>query len=60
MEIRKVETHQADEKCPVCQKGWMRPTGIVIDSFNPMYEHKCTMCIYKTNYSIRYPYVINQ
>lgn len=58
MEIRNVQVKQADEKCPVCQKGWMRPNGIVIDSNPPQYEHLCTNCQYKQMYPIRYPYNI--
>lgn len=57
-EIRNVKSEQMDEKCPVCGKGWMRPTGIVITGDLTQFEHKCTNCDYKNNYSIRYPYLI--
>ena len=53
-EVRKVESQQVDERCPVCGQGWMRPTGIV--SGQNQYEHKCTQCTYKQTYSVRYPY----
>jgi len=58
MEIRKVETSQVDERCPVCGKGWMRPTGIVIDSRPPQFPHRCTSCTYEQTYPVRYPYVV--
>ena len=35
-EVRKVETQQVDERCPVCKNGWMRPTGIVLTSNPPV------------------------
>jgi transposase-like protein len=58
MEIRDVQVKQVDEKCPVCGKGWMRPTGIVSTSYPPNFQHKCTLCGYMQNYSVRYPYII--
>ncbi len=57
-EIRNIEKQAMDEKCPVCQKGWMRPTGIVITAEPPQFEHKCTSCSYKQNYYVQYPYVV--
>lgn len=56
MQIRTVNIHQADELCPVCKKGWMRPTGIV--PLPGMYEHKCSVCEYKNTYNVRYPYTL--
>lgn len=58
-EVRKVESHQVDEKCPVCQKGWMRPTGIVLTNMPPQYPHKCNSCNYEQTYSVRYPYIVH-
>jgi hypothetical protein len=57
-EIRDMNVKQADERCPVCGNGWMRPTGIVLTSQPPHFEHKCNACDYKQNYTVRYPYVI--
>ena len=55
MEINEVTVKQVDERCPICNKGFMRPTGIVLNS---SYEHICTNCGYKQFYSIRYPYIV--
>lgn len=55
-EVRKIESSQVDERCPLCKLGWMRPTGIVPSE--GQYEHKCTACDYKAIYSVRYPYVV--
>lgn len=57
-EVRKVEAQQVDERCPVCGKGWMRPTGIVPSE--GQYEHSCNSCGYKATYPVRYPYVVGQ
>ena len=57
-ELRKVQSNQMDEKCPVCNKGWMRPTGIIITGEPTQFEHKCTECKFKNNYPVRYPYII--
>ena len=54
-EVRKIETQQVDQKCPVCGNGWMRPNGI--QSGN-QYGHKCTACPYEATYSVRYPYIV--
>jgi hypothetical protein len=59
-EVRKVETTQVDQKCPVCQQGYMRPTGITIDVNPPQFPHKCTNCGWENVYSIRYPYIVQQ
>ncbi len=59
-EVRKVETSQVDERCPVCGQGWMRPTGITLLSNPPQYPHKCTKCAYEQTYSVRYPYIVHE
>jgi len=56
-EVRKVESQQVDERCPVCGQGWMRPNGIV--SGSNQYEHSCTACNYKQTYAVRYPYIVS-
>jgi len=53
-EVREVQTKQVDERCPACNEGWMRPTGIVAGG--SQYEHSCTKCGYKQYYPVRYPY----
>ena len=57
-EIRKTEAQTMDERCPICQKGWMRPTGIVLTSEPPMFEHSCVSCGNKQNYYVKYPYIV--
>ena len=57
-EIRKTETQVMDEKCPMCRRSWMRPTGIIITGNPPMHEHSCGSCGYKQNYYVVYPYNI--
>jgi hypothetical protein len=57
-ELRKVESQQMDEKCPMCNKGWMRPTGIVVTGEPPQFEHACNNCGWKNTYPVRYPYHI--
>ena len=59
-EVRQIQTSQVDEKCPVCQQGYMRPTGIILTSQPPLFEHKCTNCNYKQNYTVRYPYIVHE
>ena len=54
-EVRKVESTQVDQKCPICGQGYMRPTGVSVAS---SHEHKCTSCDYKQSYPIRYPYIV--
>jgi hypothetical protein len=56
-EVRKIESVQVDQKCPLCNNGWMRPTGIIV-GVPALYEHKCTQCDYKQSYPIRYPYIV--
>jgi len=60
MEIRDVTLKQADQRCPVCSNGWMRPINIVFTTNPPQYPHKCTACGYEATYTVRYPYVITQ
>jgi len=57
-EVRETKVKQVDQKCPVCQKGWMRPTGIVITGEPAQFEHQCTVCGWKNMYTERYSYVL--
>ena len=58
MEERKeVKTIEVDFICPKCDYGKLRPTGIVLDTYPQMYQHKCTECDYTTKFSIQYPYL---
>ena len=57
-EVRNVNSRQVDFRCPECQNGWMRPSGIVLTSNPPQYPHTCTSCSYKQTFGVRYPYVV--
>ena len=59
-EVKKVEVVMVDEKCPQCNKGYMRPTGIVLTSNPPHYPHKCNKCGYEQTYGNTFPYTMNQ
>jgi len=55
-EVRKVESQVVDQKCPSCNNGWMRPTGLVNQTTPPSYQHACTICGHKATYGMRFPY----
>jgi len=57
-EVRETKVQQVDQKCPTCNKGWMRPTGIVIPGDPTQFEHSCTSCGAKNMYTERYPFVL--
>ena len=60
MEERKeVKTFEVDFKCPKCNIGYLRPTGIVCDNNPPTYPHKCNNCDYsKVMKGHKYPYLV--
>ena len=60
MEIRDVKTKMADERCPVCKIGFLRPTGVVFPTNPPQFPHKCTHCEYGATFPVRYPYIIHE
>jgi len=61
METRQeVKTIQVDYKCPKCNTGYLRPTGIVLCTYPPQYPHKCNnpKCDYGQTFpDARYPYL---
>jgi len=57
-ELRQVQSHQMDQQCTVCGKGWMRPNGIVNPTTPPSYEHSCNACGHKQTYGVRYPHTV--
>jgi hypothetical protein len=58
-EKREVRTFEVDYKCPKCDVGYLRPTGIVCDNNPPTYPHKCTNCDYnKVIKDHKYPYLV--
>ncbi|MFA5174700.1 MAG: hypothetical protein WC438_05960 [Candidatus Pacearchaeota archaeon] len=56
-EIKKVETVQIDYKCPDCDKGYLRPTGVPSPRNPTFYQHKCTCCGYTEDINKKYPYI---
>jgi len=57
-EIKEVKTVKVDYKCPKCEQGYLRPTGICYPMNPPLYPHKCTHCEHGETFSNKtYPYV---
>ena len=41
--------------CDKCEEGKMIPTGIVVSTNPPQYEHQCELCGNRSYYSTTYP-----
>jgi len=60
-EVREyVEPIRLDFKCPECETGYLRPTGIVLSTFPPMYPHKCNNhdCTFGQTFNDIYPKIV--
>lgn len=44
-----------DMECPQCQNGMMRPIGLIMGEFPPMYPHICVSCGFQDKFEKRYP-----
>jgi len=44
-----------DMECPQCQNGRMRPIGLIMSEFPPMYTHICVSCGFQDKFEKRYP-----
>ena len=44
------------KKCPVCNNGEMKFSGIVLTSYPPYYKHHCDVCEGTGSYTKTYPY----
>lgn len=55
-----VNTYHVDMKCDKCGNGYMRTTGLVLPRNPILYEHKCTYCGCKENYSCAYPTIVTE
>lgn len=56
-EVKEVEV---DYLCPRCNKGYLRPTGMVLATYPPQFPHFCNNpdCDYTETFrDIRYPYI---
>jgi predicted Zn-ribbon and HTH transcriptional regulator len=49
-------TRHIDYRCPKCQTGWMRPTGLTSPSSK--FLHECNQCGYEAAFDIKYPHAI--
>ena len=52
----KCEVYRVDMKCPYCDKGYMKPTGVVLSTFPEQYPHVCDVCGYCETYYTTYPF----
>jgi len=60
METRKeVKTIEVDFSCPKCNKGFLRPTNVVLSIYPPSFPHVCNNneCGYNENFGVHYPYI---
>lgn len=56
MENKKpVNVYLIEYLCDACNIGYMRPTGKVLLTYPPTYEHRCTHCDVHNNFGIDYP-----
>ena len=62
IERKLVQTFEEDYQCDKCHAGYMRHTGIVLDSYPPIYPHVCNNsgCDNTLNFNFAYPRVIHQ
>lgn len=42
-------------ECDVCCQGYMKPTGIMLTSLPPKYQHECNVCKAIQNFDCSYP-----
>ncbi|MDO4328743.1 MAG: hypothetical protein Q4C66_05345 [Lachnospiraceae bacterium] len=42
--------------CDKCMEGMMEPTGLVLTSYPPRYEHRCSVCGHEKMYHVRFPH----
>lgn len=50
---------RVDYKCDKCGDGCMRPTGTVLMSDPPKYEHRCQLCGARQNFTHQYPTIMH-
>lgn len=60
-EKKEARTFIIDYKCPKCEDGYLRPTGLCFTSNPPQFPHKCNTCEYgETIMEKRYPYTTTE
>ena len=56
-----VKTYEIDMVCDKCGQGSMRPLGNIVLTTHPIqYPHQCTNCGNVENYTIQYPYIVEE
>ena len=56
-----VKTFEIDMVCNKCGQGSMRPYGnIVLTTYPIQYPHQCTNCGNIENYTVKYPYFVEE
>jgi hypothetical protein len=61
MEVsEQVQTFEIDFQCPICNKGFLRPTGTVLTTYPAQYPHKCNnlLCDYMETFYKTYPFTM--
>lgn len=61
IEKREVRTFEVDYRCPKCNIGFLRPTGIAVGGTPIKYPHKCNNpdCDYhEIMHGLNYPYLV--
>lgn len=57
-EIKETKTFKVDYKCPKCETGYLRPTGMCLPMNPPAYPHQCNKCEYSETFTGKtYPYI---
>jgi hypothetical protein len=57
-EVKEVKPMRVDYKCPNCETGYLRPTGMCYSTSPPQYPHICNNgCGYGGTFNKIYPYI---
>lgn len=55
LEQTPIRSIKVDYKCEECNKGYMRPTGLMLTSNPPKFPHKCNICDHEEIFYEKYP-----
>jgi hypothetical protein len=55
-----VTSYLTDMICDKCGVGEMEPTGLVLTSSPPQYQHQCNNCGNPENYPVQYPFLTQE
>jgi hypothetical protein len=61
-EIQDVKMVRVDYKCPECETGYLRPTGMVLTVNPPLFPHMCDNpnCGYGETFNVNYPRIVHE